>query len=59
MNLGVFECHFPLETRSKSGFRLYCASPLDYPKHNYCDQHRAVMFYKKPKEDEDGSATGQ
>jgi hypothetical protein len=59
MNIGFLECHYPLDLRSKSGFRLYCASPLDHPKHNYCEEHRAVMFYRKPKEGEDGNPTGQ
>jgi len=59
MNIGLLECHFPLAVRSIEGFRLYCASPLDHPKHNYCDKHRAVMFYRKPKGPEDGNPTGQ
>lgn len=51
MNIRVSDCHYPLDLRNEKGFRMYCAAPLKSPKQTYCDDHRAVMFYK-PKKDE-------
>ena len=51
MNIGFLDCHYPLDLRNEKGSRMYCAAPLKSSKQTYCDEHRAVMFYK-PKKDE-------
>lgn len=51
LNLGYEECHYPLESVTNDGFRIYCGRDAsetmrDHQK-AYCSEHYSRMFYKK------------
>lgn len=52
-NLGYEECHYPLESVTNDGFRIYCGldaseTMRDHQK-AYCQEHYSRMFYRRDK----------
>jgi hypothetical protein len=53
LNLGYDECHYPLESVTNDGFRIYCGldatkTVRDHQK-AYCQEHYNRMFYRRDK----------
>jgi len=53
LNLGYDECHYPLESVTNDGFRIYCGldateTVRDHQK-AYCPEHYNRMFYRRDK----------
>ena len=53
LNLGYEECHYPLESVTNDGFRIYCGldaseTMRDHQK-AYCSEHYKRMFYRRDK----------
>ena len=53
LNIGYDECHYPLESVTKDGFRMYCArdarDTIRAHQKAYCREHYERMYYKKEK----------
>ena len=53
LNIGYDECHYPLESVTKDGFRMYCArdarDTMRAHQKAYCREHYERMYYKKEK----------
>lgn len=51
LNLGYDECHYPLESVTNDGFRIYCGldatETVQAHQKAYCQEHYKRMFYKK------------
>jgi hypothetical protein len=51
LNLGYDECHYPLESVTNDGFRIYCGldatETMQAHQKAYCQEHYKRMFYKK------------
>lgn len=52
-NIGLYECHYPLESVTNDGFRMYCGRDARdvflKKKKSYCAEHYGRMFYYKAK----------
>lgn len=53
LNIGYYECHYPLESVTNDGFRMYCGrdarDTVRAHQKAYCNEHYKRMFYKKEK----------
>jgi hypothetical protein len=51
LNIGYDECHYPLESVTKDGFRMYCArdarDTIRAHQKAYCREHYERMFYPR------------
>jgi hypothetical protein len=49
-NIGMLECHYPLNYMTSDGFQIYCGADAreTYAKHKraYCTEHHGRMYYK-------------
>jgi hypothetical protein len=53
LNLGYDECHYPLESVTNDGFRIYCGldatETMQAHQKAYCQEHYKRMFYRRDK----------
>lgn len=53
LNLGYEECHYPLESVTNDGFRIYCgldaSETMQAHQKAYCREHYERMFYQRDK----------
>jgi len=53
LNLGYDECHYPLESVTNDGFRIYCGldatEKMQAHQKAYCREHYERMFYRRDK----------
>lgn len=52
-NIGMLECHYPLDYTTSDGFQVYCGADASeiFKKHSraYCVEHHGRMYYKARK----------
>lgn len=60
-NIGMLECHYPLDYMTRDGFQVYCGADASeiFKKHSraYCVEHHGRMYYKARRSEGDKQET--